>query len=331
MADLPRRKESLVRAILPGLEYRDGADGKRPVLSGHFSVFNSPTTIRSAWEGEFVETIAPGAFKKTIAENRDRMRVLLNHGNDPQLGDKPLGSISDLREDNRGAYYEVDLFDGIPPLVMDGLRAGAYGASFRFSVMNESWNERPARSSFNPDGLPERTIKEAKVAEFGPVTFGAYDEATAGVRSLTDRFLLDALAEDPDNLRELIQDRRQRTFTATAPNVRVTYGPKEPAPVVEPDRSLVEQMLELASQSDDERMKQIAASLRELAPDDGDAEPDEDEVGVIELEEPEPSEATTSDDRTEPELPVATTRAQAATTVDGLYIPNRKDTGKWLL
>jgi len=44
----------------------------------------------------------------------------------------------------------------------------------------------PSRSTFNPDGIPERTITEAQVMEFGPVTFPAYSRATAGVRSLTD-------------------------------------------------------------------------------------------------------------------------------------------------
>ena len=34
-------------------------------------------------------------------------------------------------------------------------------------------------SSYKPTGLPERTITEAKVMEFGPVTFPAYEDATA--------------------------------------------------------------------------------------------------------------------------------------------------------
>jgi hypothetical protein len=88
---------------------------------------------------------------------------------------------------------------------MDGLRAGQYGASFRFSVVREEINDDPGTSEYNPMGLPERTVKEAKVAEFGPVTFPAYGGATAGVRSLTDEFLLGAMRADPEKAREMLE------------------------------------------------------------------------------------------------------------------------------
>jgi hypothetical protein len=40
--------------------------------------------------------------------------------------------------------------------------------------------------------------------EFGPVTFPAYADATAGIRSLTDRFLFDAIERDPSRARDLL-------------------------------------------------------------------------------------------------------------------------------
>jgi phage head maturation protease len=70
-----------------------------PVLSGHAAVFNTWTEINSAFEGRFLERLAPGAFAKTISENRDRIRVLFQHGKDPQIGDKPLGPLRTLEED----------------------------------------------------------------------------------------------------------------------------------------------------------------------------------------------------------------------------------------
>lgn len=156
---------------------------RSPVMSGHFARFNEWTHINSTFEGEFMERIAPGAFSKTFNENRSKMRVLFNHGRDPSLGDKVLGKIETLREDEQGAYYRVPLFDGVPDLIVDGLRKGTYGSSFRFKMIREELDQHPTRSSYNPDGLPERTIKEAKVLEFGPVTFPAYEGADAGIRS----------------------------------------------------------------------------------------------------------------------------------------------------
>jgi HK97 family phage prohead protease len=199
-------RENLIRAVMPGVEFREdphvGGDGN--TLFGHFARFNEWTEINSMWEGRFMERFAPGAFKKTIRETGDSgMRVLFQHGQDPQIGDKPIAAISDLREDDQGAYYEARLFNGLPPLVMDGLRANQYGASFRFGVLREQLDQDPGTSDYNPLGLPERTVKEARVPEFGPVTFPAYANASAGVRSLTDDFLMRCFERDPVKLRTM--------------------------------------------------------------------------------------------------------------------------------
>jgi HK97 family phage prohead protease len=200
-------RENLIRAVMPGVQYRDSSDDDSdgPVLFGHFARYNEWTEIRSAYEGHFMERFAPGAFKKTLQEQRDRLRVLFQHGNDPDIGDKPIAELRDVGEDEEGAFYEARLFDGLPALVMSGLRAGQYGASHRFSVLREREEKRPERSEHNPDGLPERTVTEARLFEFGPVTFPAYAGATAGVRSMTDEFLMAAIRSDPDSVREMLK------------------------------------------------------------------------------------------------------------------------------
>jgi phage head maturation protease len=159
----------------------DTASAAEPTLYGHFAVFNEWTEIDSMFEGHFLERIAPGAFKKTFREQTPK--VTFQHGHDPFLGDKILGKTDVLEEDAIGARYEVPLFRGLPELLMDGLRADQYGASFRFRTMREEFVDEPDPSEDNPRGLPERTLKELHVPEFGPVTFPAYPSATAGVRS----------------------------------------------------------------------------------------------------------------------------------------------------
>lgn len=186
------------------MEIREEGESS-PVLYGHFNRFNEWATIRSIREGTFLERTLPGAFSKTIAESRDKMRVLFNHGHDI-LGQQILGPIRSLEEDETGARYEVDIFDSVPRLIMDGLRAHLYSASMRMRVLREDFDEYPKRSDHNPDGLPERTIREAQVIEFGPVTFGAYAGATSGVRSLTDVFDLKTYVGQPDLFRAALED-----------------------------------------------------------------------------------------------------------------------------
>ena len=220
MTDIQPPRDNIVRAFFPGVEVRAAEKaGGMPTLVGHFAVFNQWTPIDSAYEGRFMERIAPGAFKKTFAENRNSMRVTLNHGSDPQHGDKPLGPIAALEEDEQGARYEVPLLDTtLNRDLVPGLMAGLYGSSFRFQVVKEDFDQRAKPSPYNPDGWPERTIREASVREFGPVTYPAYPGATAGVRSMTDSYLVERLAHDPAQfaaLRDALRPRRSLADLAT--------------------------------------------------------------------------------------------------------------------
>ena len=201
-------RENLVRMVAPGLEFRAAAEGDSNLglLTGHFAVFNQWTRIDSIFEGTFMERMAPGAFTKTFAESRESMRCLFQHGRDFGIGDKPLGPIQTLREDDQGAYYEVPLLDtSYNRDLLPGLKSSLYGASFRFTVVRDDVIARPARSAYNPDAIPERTVLEAKVREFGPVTFPAYEGATAGVRSGTDDFMVSQLLQDRGRVRQLLR------------------------------------------------------------------------------------------------------------------------------
>jgi hypothetical protein len=61
--------------------------------------------------------------------------------------------------------------------------------------------------------------------EFGPVTFPAYADATAGVRSLTDRFLFDAIERDPSRARELFETARAAQLSDAATRAPRTTCP----------------------------------------------------------------------------------------------------------
>lgn len=222
------------RTMPQQVEFRAGddpgaTDASPGTLVGHFSMFDNFYEINSWMEGNFVERIAPGAFKKTLQERKSGgetpIRVLLEHGFDPTVGDKPLGVPAVLEERNGGPYAEVPLFDtSYNRDLAPALQAGAYGQSFRFQVMVDEWVE-PDADGFvrtgNPawDQLPQRTIREVKVSEFGPTVFPANPAADAGLRSTTDEFYERVRSRDPKRFGEVL---------ARTANIRTPAKPTTP-------------------------------------------------------------------------------------------------------
>jgi len=198
-------KDSLYRGLVNGTHYtidesRAADAGSGSVLYGHFTPFDVWTRIDSWFEGTFMERTVPGSFKRTINNDLARMVIQYDHGHDPHVGPGPIAVIEVLREEAFGPYYEGALLDSEPvrsrvlPLLqgrtIDGRNLGSQlGASYRFRVTREEWVHEPKASEVNPDALPERTIREVQLFEFGPVVFPAFPDATADVRCLTDHFL----------------------------------------------------------------------------------------------------------------------------------------------
>lgn len=186
-----------------------------------------------------MERTMPGAFSKTIEENRDRIKVLFNHGYDPQIGDKVLGMPEDIREEADSAVGDVRLFDtSYVRDLLPGLEAGAYGSSMMMRVIKDEWNDEPGVSEHNPKGLPERTILEVRLFEFGPVTFPANPDATSGVRSDTDRFYDLMRSREPEQVAALEVARNSRTLPGSAAgSTTARRGGAADNPTDEPARS----------------------------------------------------------------------------------------------
>jgi HK97 family phage prohead protease len=218
-----RPHEGLIRADAPGYKLRTSEDGGMPTLTGRFAAPGEWTEIRSVAEGHFFERFAPGAFDKTIKESGPKMKVLFHHGLDPRLGMQVLGKIDRLDTDTS---YEVPLFD-TPEVrsLLPGLEAGVYGSSFKFGIVKEDVNDKPKRTDANPEGIMEVTITEARVKEFGPTPLPAYETTSAGLRSVTDEFLLASLQADPERLSLLVdairaaalQEAKEEPVSATSP------------------------------------------------------------------------------------------------------------------
>lgn len=205
----------VLRSYRAGLALRaegdNGEAGGPGVLEGHFSVFNQWFEINSWFEGNFLERTVPGSFKRTFnawrsASDPHRIQVLLEHGYDYTVSDKPLGVTETLAEDKTGAAYGARLFDaGYVRDLLPAFESGVYGASYRFRVVADTWEYEPEASEHNPNGLPERTITEQQVFEYGPTVFPANPHATAGLRSATDHYYEKLRSRNPRAYDEMVR------------------------------------------------------------------------------------------------------------------------------
>ena len=218
------------------IEVREAGDGM--TFSGYAAVFNSPSEPLP-----FTETIAPGAFRRSLS-SRNNVLMLLNH--DPAV---PLASTRSktlsLAEDGTGLRAQAKLPDtsagrDLSVLLRDGI---VNSMSFGFSVPKggDSWSD---------DGMT-RTLRSVRLHEVSVVAFPAYAATSASVRSLdalATRTGLDAdaLADAITSLEggtELTRDQAQlldAVITKLAPA-------EEPEPAVEvPSLALLRDQLDLA-------------------------------------------------------------------------------------
>lgn len=152
----------------------DGDEGPRRI-EGYAAVFGE-------WSedlGGFREQIAPGAFKKTIQESD--VRALFNHDANYVLGRSRSGTLS-LREDERGLFFSV-----VPPetswahdLMVTMGREDVDQMSFGFETVRDRWEQ-------DAEGMARRTLLEVKLFDVSPVTFPAYPQTSAQVRSQVKR------------------------------------------------------------------------------------------------------------------------------------------------
>lgn len=171
-----REKRSLLEPVK--LEARE--DGSARKIQGYAALFDVETEIKS-WYGAFKESLAPGAFKATLASGR-KVVSLFNHDANYVLGSTSGGTLS-LLEDLRGLWVEVE-----PPDTQAGRdvveyirRGDVQGQSFMFTITKEEWTIAQSKTE-----LDRRRILEVELYEAGPVLFPAYEETSVALRSAGD-------------------------------------------------------------------------------------------------------------------------------------------------
>jgi len=242
----PLRDLTLVRAVRSPVLTRatdeESASDSIATMEVRFAPFDVWYRIESWWEGTFLERVRHGAFAKTIDESlredgTSTVKVMFNHGTDMTVHQKLLGIPESLSEEEDSPLGVVPLFDtSYNRDLLPGLRAGAYGSSFMFQALNHEWVEEPERSEHNPDGLPERTVTEVRLFEFGPVTWPANPSATSGIRSLTDDWYEHLRSVDSAQVEEL-RSRVEARRTGKGGTAGSTTEPPAPAAETSPSRA----------------------------------------------------------------------------------------------
>jgi HK97 family phage prohead protease len=178
LEDLPEEARALgkkeVRTEHTDLEIRETGDGM--TFEGYAAVFNSPSQPLP-----FIETIKPGAFKRSL-QGRHRMMLLWNHNASEPLASTRNGTLK-LVEDARGLKVTATLANTQTGRdVAELLRSGTIDAmSFGFQVKKDSWSA---------DGN-YRTLEEVAIHEVSLTSFPAY-EGTAGTTSIREKRDIDA-------------------------------------------------------------------------------------------------------------------------------------------
>jgi HK97 family phage prohead protease len=149
------------------VEARQADDGTMR-LSGYAAVFND-----SSVPLPFKESIAPGAFRKTLSETPD-VRLLVNHEGLP-LARTKNGTLT-LTEDERGLYFSADLADTQEARDIHTLiaRGDVDQMSFAFRVIRQKWSEDRSRRV-----LTEVSLSDGDVSV---VTYPAYPTTSVEAR-----------------------------------------------------------------------------------------------------------------------------------------------------
>jgi HK97 family phage prohead protease len=178
----PARCESSSRAVRVAAavtEARSGLGSSPGILAGYAAMFNRPSVPLP-----FIEVLAPGAFRSSLARVREGDHDILaftEHDRRNLLGRLTAGNLT-LAEDERGLRFTLELPDtqlgrDTRELVQRGILRGM---SFSFAVKKESWGKTEA-------GHPRRTVQDMLLYEVSMVATPAYPSTSVvAARSVAD-------------------------------------------------------------------------------------------------------------------------------------------------
>ncbi|WP_240687343.1 HK97 family phage prohead protease [Amycolatopsis suaedae] len=153
---------------------------------GYAAVFNTRTAIGNPLRWGFYEEIASGAFTKTLSEGD--ARFLIDHDSYYVVSRVSAGSLT-LGQDTKGLPVNSALdteLSYVRDLKANVRNGNITGMSFGFYVVKDDWNteEIEVDGYDEPIEVDVRIIREVRLIEVSAVTFPAYEETEAGLRSV---------------------------------------------------------------------------------------------------------------------------------------------------
>jgi HK97 family phage prohead protease len=167
------------------LEMRALPEGN--TLVGYAAVFDSPSEPLP-----WTEFVKRGAFRKTIKDGAD-VRLLIDHEGVP-LARSKSGTLT-LEEDDFGLRVEAQLDETNPDAakIMSALRRGDISQmSFAFETVKDSWSQDKRT----------RELREVKLFDVSVVTYPAYEQTVAELRSRNNTETDTVPSTAPTNLRK---------------------------------------------------------------------------------------------------------------------------------
>lgn len=193
------------------VECRASEDGQR--IGGYAAVFHTranPVISRNL--GGFVERVMPSAFNQARHSGFPGAVCRYNHDANMLLG-TIAGHTLTLDVQAMGLRYDV-----LPPQSRADIlelvaRGDVQHSSFAFRVPEggDEW-------ALSEQNYPLRSLLDVQLVDVAPVVDPAYPDATAGLRSLAERF-----GADPEEVRSMAENDELRKFfalTGTAPAPR---------------------------------------------------------------------------------------------------------------
>lgn len=159
------------RTLETQFEIRSEADSL--TVEGYASTFNQPYNM-----GIYTETVAPGAFRKTLSEAPD-VRFLINHDGLP-LARTSSGTL-ELSEDATGLHFRTTLDTTDPDvarLAPKMRRGDLTQCSFAFRTIKDEWS-----ADYSARTMRELSLRDGDVSI---VTYPANPTATAQLRAARD-------------------------------------------------------------------------------------------------------------------------------------------------